>query len=203
MSNTYEGTKVTEGITSNDDGSIGSLNKNTQGTEGAYGSTVEIISPVEVFEAVLREPNIERPTYLTHDDWFLMGGVKSKPGLYYHGIDKTDSDNPVNIWICSPIHADALTSNEHGADWGLLLRFINPNGTWREWAMPSSMLKGYGEDMRGELLSLGVRISPDGNKPLHRWLASQEPKSRIIAAMRTGWHESQQGIAFVLPRIAS
>ena len=203
MSNTafvnHHGTRGTQGITSNDKGSVSSLNKNAQRTEGVHCPAVEVISPIEVFEAVLHSPNIERPTYLTHDDWFLIDGVKYKPGLYYHGIDNADSDNPVNIWICSPIHADALTSNEHGADWGLLLRFINPNGRWREWAMPSSMLKGSGEDMRGELLSLGVRISPDGNKQLHRWLASQEPKNRIIAAMRTGWHDSPEGIAFVLP----
>ena len=205
MSNTalmsHKGTKGTEGITSNDNGSASSLNKNTQGTEGVNDSNVEVISPVEAFEAVLHAPNIERPTYLTHDDWFLIGGTKFKPGLYYHGIDKPGSDDPVHtdIWICSPIHANALTSNEHGADWGLLLRFINPDGKWHEWAMPSYMLKGHGDEMRGELLSLGVRISPDGNKLLHRWLASRNPKSRIIAAMRTGWHDSPQGIAFVLP----
>lgn len=197
----HDGTKGTEGITSNNKGSFGSLNKNTHGTEGVYCPTVEVISPLEAYEAVIQESSIERPTYLTHDDWFSIGNTKFKPGLYYHWIDKPDSANPVHIdiWICSPIHADALTINEHGADWGLLLRFINPDGNWREWAMPSSMLKGSGEDMRGELLSLGARISPDGNKQLHRWLASQEPKSRIIAAMRAGWHDSQQGIAFVLP----
>ena len=197
----YEGTKGTGGITSNNKGSAGSLNKNTQGTEGIYGPTVEVISPIEAFEAVLHAPNIERPTYVTHDDWFLIGGTKFKPGLYYHGIDNPGADDPVHtdIWICSPIYADALTSNEHGADWGLLLRFINPDGKWREWAMPSYMLKGCGDEMRGELLSLGVRISPDGNKLLHRWLAGRDPKSRIIAAMRTGWHEGQHGIAFVLP----
>jgi putative DNA primase/helicase len=205
MSNTtfvnYERTKGTDGISSDKQGPAGSLNKNMGGTEGIYGPTVEVISPVEVFEAVLNSPKIERPTYVTHDDWFRIGGKKFKPGLYYHGIDKPDSDDPVHTdtWICSPIHADALTSNEHGADWGLLLRFINPDGKWREWAMPSYMLKGHGDEMRGELLSLGVRISPDGNKLLHRWLASRDPKSRIIAAMRTGWHDSPQGIAFVLP----
>ena len=197
----HEGTKGTKGITSNDNGSAGSLNKNTQGAGGVNDPNVEVISPIEAFETVMQTPNIDRPTYLTHDDWFLIGGTKFKPGLYYHGIDKPGSDDPVHtdIWICSPIHADALTSNEHGADWGLLLRFINPDGKWREWAMPSYMLKGYGDEMRGELLSLGVRISPDGNKLLHRWLASRNPKSRIIAAMRTGWHDSPQGIAFVLP----
>ena len=195
----YEGTRGTEGTTHERKECGGSLEKITRGTERTNIIDLDITSPLDTQPEHLNIPIIKRASFETHDDWFQMGGHEFKPGLYYHGLDSKDPPEPVDIWICSPIHADALTCNEYGVGWGLLLRFINPDGKWRDWAMPSHMLKGSGEEMRGELWDLGVRISPYGNKPLHRWLASRDPKKRIIAAIRTGWHEGQQGISFVLP----
>lgn len=195
----YEITEGTKGISNNNNEEDGSLIVNIEGTERTTNIDLNITAPLDSLPDCLNKPKVMRPSYVTHDDWFEIGGHEFKPGLYYHGLDSKDPPEHIDIWICSPIHADSLTRNEHGIGWGILLRFINPDGKWREWAMPSHMLKGSGEEMRGELWDMGVRISPDGNKPLHRWLTSRTPKSRIIAAVRTGWHDGEKGIAFVLP----
>jgi putative DNA primase/helicase len=157
---------------------------------------LEITSPINTKPACLNKTEIKRPSYETHDDWFLSEGHELKPGLYFHNFDTNSI--PIDIWICSPIYADALTANEHGWGWGLLLRFINPDGKWREWAMPNHMLKGSGEDIRGALFDMGVLMSPKEYKSLHAWLASRNPKRRLIAATRTGWHETELGKSFVL-----
>jgi len=193
------GTQGTEETVNDSTDSIGSPVENMEGTQGTDVIEIEAVDLLDIIPDILDQPEIKRTSYQTHDDWFQIGDETFKPGLYYHSVDSKEPPNNIDLWICSPIHADALTCNEHGVGWGLLLRFSNPNRQWREWAMPIHLLKGHGDEMRGELLDMGVRISPDGNKPLQRWLASRTPKRRMIAATRTGWHDGREGISFVLP----
>ncbi len=96
-------------------------------------------------------------TYLTHTRY----GV---PGLYFHGQRQPKGDGdpePYDVWICGPLECNAATHDERNDNHGLLLRFKSPYGGWREWAMPLHLLKGSGEEMRGELLNMGLRINPD------------------------------------------
>ena len=160
------------------------------------------VTPADVLLKILPEPNIKRPTFHTHDSWFRLGDETMKPGLYWHGLSKPDkqgNQRPVDTWICSPIHAEAITSGEGGADWGVLLRFSDPHGNWKEWAAPMRLLRGSGEELRGELLDMGVRIDPGNRMLLGEWIMAQFPTRRITAAARTGWHENPGGRCFVLP----
>lgn len=143
----------------------------------------------------------ERPFYETHDEWFELDGENKKPGLYYHGAKKEGRDGVVfvDIWICSPIHAIAKTCDERGCSWGLLLSYQKPNGLWGEWAAPLHLLKGSGDELRGELLDQGVRIDPRQRNHLSMWLMNQYPEEQIVAALRSGWHDGPNGLAFVLP----
>lgn len=85
------------------------------------------------------------------------------------------------------MHVEAITSS-NGSQFGRLVRFRNTLGQVREWAMPMAMLSGSGEDLRRELLSMGVEIDPDGFKSLNRYIQSQHPKRQVTAASSTGWH---------------
>nr|WP_272946941.1 DUF927 domain-containing protein [Legionella shakespearei] len=115
-----------------------------------------------------------------------MGESHKKPDLYWHGYKTSAGQQyPVDVWICSPIHAEATTANERGESFGLLLRFINTYGQWREWSMPMWLLKGSGEEIRHELLDLGVKMNLNAKMHLSAWLMEQKPKTRIIAATRT------------------
>lgn len=144
-----------------------------------------------------REPR--RPafaTYLTHTRY-------GPPGLYYHGQRQPRGDGDpesFDVWVCSPIECLAATHDERGDNHGLLLRFKPPYGGWRQWAMPLRLLKGSGEELRGELLDMGVRINPDAHKWLNKWLAQSAPEDKVIAATRVGWHTLEGGRAFVMPR---
>ncbi|MEO9750412.1 MULTISPECIES: DUF927 domain-containing protein [Marinobacter] len=147
-----------------------------------------------------QEPEINRPCFMTHNDWFAVNGERHRPGLYWHSWNKAYGDNepePVDTWVSSPIHAIALTQDEHGSNHGLLLRFCDPSGKWKEWAAPLHLLKGSGEELRGELLSNGLRYNLQAQRLLLQWMMSQYPKRWIIAATTTGW--SPQADAFVLP----
>lgn len=148
----------------------------------------------------LKEPSIQRPSFVTHDDYFLMHGEQWKAGLYHHGMTKGSEDRPpepVDTWICTPIHCIALTCDERGASHGVMLRIKNTRGQWVEWVMPMHMLKGSGEELRGELLNLGWRHNTGQAKTFTNWLLSSYPKEKLTAANCTGWHD--QNRAFVFP----
>ncbi|MVV47535.1 DUF927 domain-containing protein [Pseudomonas sp. PB120] len=154
----------------------GSLNQEAKGTEGT--------------------DTRERPYYQVYDEPF----EKLRAGVYLHGQRHGKGrDAPViefDLWICSPLHVMAITSRD-GADFGRLLRFQNTLGNWRDWAMPMHLLKGSGEDLRGELLNMGVEIDPDTARVLNRYLQSQHPERRMIAAASTGWHNDH---LFIMPK---
>ncbi len=154
------------------------------------------VDPSEAEPAKVKEPR--RPTF----DFYLHPSQYGPAGLYYHG-QRQKGDNPpepFDVWICSPIECLAATHDERGNNHGLLLRFKSPYGLWRQWAMPLRLLKGSGEEMRGELLDMGVRINPDGFKLLHRWASQCLPDQVVVAATRVGWHQLEEGRAFVMPR---
>ncbi|SHL26117.1 DUF927 domain-containing protein [Halomonas caseinilytica] len=154
-------------------------------------------SPEEGEPEAVREP--KRPSFAT----YLTRTQYGPPGLYYHGQRQPKGDNdpePFDEWVCSPIECLAATHDERGDNHGLLLWFTPPYGARREWAMPQRLLKGNGEELRGELLDMGVRINPDAHRRLNKWLAQATPEARVIAATRVGWHQLEEGRVFVMPR---
>nr|WP_207148754.1 DUF927 domain-containing protein [Lamprobacter modestohalophilus] len=169
-----EGTEGTKGTASNGAASSGSPTKKAKGTEGTARP----------------KPEVDRPGFAVHDQRTGYGPA----GLWWHGIK---DEEEIDQWICSPLHADAMTCSETDTEHGLLLRFRNAAGRWREWSMPMALLKGSGEELRGELLALGVRIDPASHRLLNAYLMSRYPERRVLAATATGWHAS--GAVFVLP----
>lgn len=184
-----QGTEGTGGTASNGKGSGDLGSGNREGT-GGTGHDADAEKPREK----LAKPEVTRPGFAVHDDWTGYG----PPGLYWHGFaGKGDAIEDVDQWVCSPLYADAIAHGERDADYGLLLRFQNACGRWREWSMPMRLLKGSGEELRGELLDLGVRIDPASHRLLNSCLMGRHPKRRILAATSTGWHGD--GSIFVLP----
>lgn len=154
----------------------------------------------ETMDAAPTNPTrVKRPSFATYAARTVFG----PPGLYYHGQRQPKGDGdpePFDTWLCSPLECSAATHDERGDNHGLLLRFKPPYGQWREWAMPLHLLKGSGEEMRGELLNMGLRIDPDVHRLLNRYLAQCLPDDRVIAATRVGWHQLEEGRVFVMPR---
>lgn len=198
-----EGTERTKFIASDGATLNGSLDEIIKGTKEAtdlknsVDFELNVIAPIHIPPEIPTEPEINRPGFMVYDDWFVIEGHLKPPGLYWHGFTGGQEPKSVDIWVCSPIHAEAITADERNESFGLLLRFIQPFYGWREWAMPMHLLKGNGDEMRGELLNLGVRINLDAKKYLNGWLMQQKPKRRTIAATHTGWHAD--GRSFVMP----
>lgn len=154
--------------------------------------------------AITPEPIIpdesKRPCFKVFDDWQpLPDNGKLKPGVWFFTIKHGKGDAPsalIQQWICSPMHLEAVTADGQSNNFGRLLRFKTTHGKWREWAMPMELLRGAGDELRGELLAMGVEIDPHaGRSLLAQYLQAKPPKRRIHCALQVGWC----GDSFVLP----
>lgn len=140
----------------------------------------------------------DRPTFKVFDEWIKLPEGKLKPGVYSFG-KKEAKDGTTSLtqqWICSPLHIEAVTFDGQDNNFGRLLRFKTTIGNWREWAMPMELLGGSGEELRRELLAMGVEIDPQaGRSLLGQYLQAIPPKRRVQCALQVGWC----GDSFVLP----
>ena len=136
-----------------------------------------------------------RPGYGVYDGKTEFG----KPGVYYHGIkEKKDSAEPFDLWICGPLHIEAQCCDRDHHNFGLMLKFRNMRGQWKQWAMPMHLLAGDGVELRRELLSLGLRIDNHNRGYLLSYLQSRAECHKCMeSALSVGWH----GAAFVLPDV--
>lgn len=137
------------------------------------------------------------PCWRVYGDWWQDGSVMRRPGVWYHGREEREGNEVrTNEWLCGPLYLDAITADSRGENFGRLLRFRDAIKRWHTWNMPMRLLKGSGEDLRGELLSLGLELDPKGMRSrLHAYLVHRVPERRVTAALRVGWH----GETFVLP----
>jgi len=138
----------------------------------------------------------ERPCYRVYD----FDTKNYKAGVYFHFMSSPKKINedpiPIDIWICSPLHIKAQTFDKNDNNFGRLLRFKNSNNQWKSWPMPMELLRGSGEELRGMLLSMGLRIDPiEGKRYLLRYLQTPPPDKNIHCALQTGWYNQ----SFVLP----
>lgn len=170
----------------------------SQGDINLGNTENNLMTPVVVPPLQVLKPKIERNCYLSHDDWFELNGKKLKPGVYWHGKKQQDGEwLEVDEWICSPLSIEGISSSPTHDNFGRLLKFQDTNGQWHEWAMPMFLLKGNGDELRGELLNQGVTFNPKRRSDIVNYIMTQQTQRQITAVDRVGWHDD----AFVLPNM--
>jgi putative DNA primase/helicase len=139
----------------------------------------------------------KRPTFRVYDNGLKDGEQEFKPGVLY--FDTARNGDLTHTWVCSPLHVNAVTFDGQHHNFGRLLRFRNTLGQWREWAMPMEMLSGAGDDLRGELLAMGVEIDSGlkARRLLLAYLQAEPPARTMRCALQVGWCDG----SFILPDI--
>jgi putative DNA primase/helicase len=145
--------------------------------------------------SILEMSEVIRPCYMTHIAWFRINNRNLEPGLYFHGLAKSENDAEADERISSPIIVEAITSNSDGNFFGRLLRFIDCHGVWHCWPMPMSLLKSSGDELLGELLDQGLTYNRKKRNDLINYIMNFKPTRHILAASTVGWHND----VFVLP----
>lgn len=138
----------------------------------------------------------ERPCYRCFDGWTDTGTRKYKPGVWYFSFKESkEGIDLLESYVCSPLHVDAQTVDGQDNNFGRLLRFRTTRNKWRQWAMPMELLKGRGEELRGELLAMGALIDPKARQHFENYLQAFPPRRVMRCALQVGWC----GDSFVLP----
>jgi putative DNA primase/helicase len=144
----------------------------------------------------------ERPCFRVFDEGVEHQTGKLRPGVWFFGVKRGQkAEDPPTLtqqWVCSPIHIKAVTEDGQDNNFGRLLSFRNTLGRWREWSIPMDLLRGPGDEMRGELLAMGVEIDPLSKALLSQYLQHVHPKRQVRCAQQVGWC----GDSFVLPDTA-
>ncbi|STX39011.1 DUF927 domain-containing protein [Legionella feeleii] len=130
---------------------------------------------------------------------FEYGGGRfevSTKGIYFLGKDKDGIDLPPR-WISSPLYVIAKTRDSKSGDWGRLLEWRDDDGVVHKWAMPIALLQGDASEVRRELASLGLSMSPNriSRDLLASYLQVFPIEERARCVDRLGWHND----VFVTP----
>lgn len=137
---------------------------------------------------------VKSPIVLGREDRLPEGFQARDKGIFFRTEDK--DGNPEWNWLCSPLKVLALTREGDDQEWGRLVEVIDPDGNAHRWAMPMRLLRGSGDDLRGELMSMGLCLAPGkGPARLHQFLSLCRPRGRVRCVPRIGWH----GRRFILP----
>ncbi|KZE25327.1 DUF927 domain-containing protein [Crenobacter luteus] len=117
----------------------------------------------------------------------------TETGVYFQTEDMDAAQ-----WVCAPLTILARTRDHQGLNWGLLVRFTDPDGADREWNIPAEMLaSSEGAEVIKGLLSMGLLIGagPKARQRLLEYLQRFDGAERATLVNRLGWH----GPVFLLP----
>jgi putative DNA primase/helicase len=108
------------------------------------------------------------------------------------------------MFVCGPFEVVArsrIITDGKATDWGLRIRFKNPDGAVIEEPIAARDLYGEPARLAAELASLGMDINntPAAKSALASYLGSVKIKDRALIATRTGWITVRGKPAFVLP----
>jgi putative DNA primase/helicase len=120
--------------------------------------------------------------------------------IEYKNYKKDQSANEFECeWkrLCSFLLITACTRNEQGEDWGRTMKIVDSDGIEKEYVMPMELLAGNGDEMRKNLLSLGLLLAPglEARKKLEVYISLADPKVRATCVKKVGWFKHH----YVLP----
>lgn len=124
------------------------------------------------------------------------GGFRmTDAGVFYSGDDGEPRA------VCSRLEILARSRDEKGHNWGLLVKFDDPDGAEKLWNIPQSAMAGeFGKEVLAPLVNMGLRLA--GNRSgrnarndLQSYLQGYDSSERVRLVTRLGWH----GDAYLLP----
>lgn len=124
---------------------------------------------------------------------FYMVEKGEHAGLYYTQTrpDGTSED----VRLGPPLKVLAHTRTIEGDNWGLMLRWNDPDGRQHDWPMPLSLLNNQKAEWFATLIDGGWLGNPAYRKHTERFLSSARPIKSIRCVTATGWHNGR----YVLP----
>ena len=122
-------------------------------------------------------------------------------GVWFVDVGR-DGEACAPRWVSAPLEILARVRDPHNCGWGLLVGFDDPDSRPHKEIIPARAFNGEGLEATGLLLDRGLSIAPKGRPLLLEYLQTANPKARARVTNKTGWHDADDGRAFVLPNTA-
>ncbi len=119
-------------------------------------------------------------------------------GVWFVDVNR-EGEQSAPRWVSSPLDILAKVRDPHNCGWGLLVSFEDPDMRPHREIIPARSFNGEGLEATGLLFDRGLSIAPKGRPLLLEYLQTANPKTRARVTNRTGWHDADEGNAFVLP----
>ena len=120
----------------------------------------------------------------------------SAGGLYFDPVDK---DKPP-VWVTAPFDVEAMTRSSESDDWGMHLRWRDPDRRSHSWALPRELLHQEGGGIAAQLERRGLQCAPgkSAQSLLKLALAGVKVEARQSCVSRPGWHTTDTGSVFMV-----
>lgn len=135
-------------------------------------------------------------------NWWLRryGRFELRPnGVYEITPADKPEDPPEEKFICSWLEVAAQSRNESGEEWGLVLRWQDPDRREHTWSAPRSLIVKQGTELAEILAKGGLRIASGKNTQLKHYISRVGPRQRMLNVPRPGWYMPKGSRVFVLP----
>jgi uncharacterized protein (DUF927 family) len=103
------------------------------------------------------------------------------------------------VWISAPFEVLGECRDPRGSNWGKMLRWRDADGRRHERHVADADLYGDPSTLCAKLADIGLRVDPDGQRDLVRYLSKARVRRRVTVVQRTGWQEIRGQAVFVLP----
>lgn len=126
-------------------------------------------------------------------------GTPTRYTLNEHGLYYTEPEKAPR-WVCQRLEVIARARDPHGAGWGKLVAFHNPDKQELRQVIPDAMLAGDGMELEKFFRGHGFDLAPTGRQLLRQYLIESNPEDRLRIVTSTGWHRAGNAEpVYVLP----
>lgn len=144
-------------------------------------------------------PPVEEPAKPSTAGRFMsFGPFKMHPakGLTF---DKLVKEVVESVPVSGPFEIIGKGRSPDGKNWGLLIRWADPDGRVRQRFIPDEFLHGDKGVLCGSLARDGLKIFPSAAALLVAYFANCKIDNRVTIVSRTGWHDIGDQSVFALP----
>jgi putative DNA primase/helicase len=143
----------------------------------------------------LAEPFDPGPAFVSVGLYSMNAKGLWKEVEHGRGRDKSSED----VWVSAPFEVLGLCRDPHGAGWGKYLRWRDVDGCEHMRPVGDADLHGDPGALCASLANEGLRIHRERQREFVGYLSAVRVERRLRAVKRTGWHENDRQLHFVLP----
>jgi Domain of unknown function (DUF927) len=102
------------------------------------------------------------------------------------------------VWVSAPFEVLGLSRTPHSDDWGKWIRWRDKDGRIHTKHIGDELLQGDTASICSSLANKGLTVNRSAQRYLVSYLSRASVKTRVTIVERTGWHEVDGQMAFVL-----